>query len=190
MFKLSLIASLNNPRSYSFTRHNIGSWWLNEFCSLNNISITFNKFYNSYIGKLYLYDNVLHLLEPNVYMNINGEVINAYCNDNNISYINSMIVHDDLDLNVGCIRIKFGGGNAGHKGLISLTNSFSSSEFLRLRIGIGKPINKSVSNNYVLSKCSFVEEKIIKKSIYKSMLFIDDLVNLSWSLFMNKFHSK
>lgn len=185
MFKIRLIVSLNNPREYFDTRHNVGAWWISRFLASNFIDVnTFSNF-SSYIGKIKFFNVELYLLEPIAYMNNNGPVILKFCNYHNINFSEVLVLHDDLDLLPGIIKLKCDGNSAGHKGLNSLVFSFKTDKFKRIRIGIGRPKFGSI-NEYVLSKPTDLDKKSIVNVINASFLCIDDIINLNWNRVSSK----
>lgn len=186
MKRIKLIASLNNPKNYSNTRHNAGELWVDNFCNKNNFCFYKDKYLSGYysIFKTYNYD--LHIFKPDSYMNICGKHIAMYSNVNNISSNEILIVYDDIDLLIGKIKLKSNINSTSHNGLKSIIHFVGNSVFL-LRVGIGKK-NISNLNKYLLSSFSKLEKDIVFNSINKSLLYIDDILNLSWSLVMNKIH--
>ena len=95
-------------------------------------------------------NNKIHILKPETYMNESGKAVKECSNFYKIPISNIISIYDEMDLQVE-MKIKHGGGSAGHNGIKSLINNLSSEDFIRVRIGIGKPINKNLVNKHVLS---------------------------------------
>lgn len=156
---MKLIAALGNPTpKYAKTRHNVGfmalDFYLIKFLDSPTLSISVK--FNAEIAKC---ENVL-FAKPQTFMNASGEAIKRIANFYKISDI--AVIHDDLDLDLGAVRFKFGGGNAGHNGLKSI-DSLLGEEYLRIRIGIGKPQRDSENTviDFVLGDFSDDEMKIL-----------------------------
>ncbi|WP_300222441.1 aminoacyl-tRNA hydrolase [uncultured Helicobacter sp.] len=139
-----LIVGLGNPeRQYLNNRHNIGFMVLDALAS--NLSLTFkeDKNFKSYVAK----NSELILCKPTTYMNLSGEAVLALKNYFRIEDV--FVVHDDLDLPLGELKFKKGGGNGGHNGLKSI-DKLCGSEYYRARCGIGRPESKELVASYVL----------------------------------------
>ena len=111
-------------------------------------------------------------MKPLSYINNSGVPIKKFIKNKNIEAENILIIYDDLDLAVGKVRLKQGGGSGGHNGLNSIIEQIGSKNFWRLRIGIGKPDDKNKVIDYVLGKPSLVDKNLINKSID---LLIDEI---------------
>jgi PTH1 family peptidyl-tRNA hydrolase len=129
-------------------------------------------------------------MKPLSYINNSGIPIKTYIKNKNIKPENILIVYDDLDLNVGQIRLKQGGASAGHNGLNSIIEQLGSKEFWRLRIGIGKPENKDDVVSYVLGKPSPEDKQSILECINSILDKINEFFNGDFSKLMNKLNGK
>ncbi len=140
-----LIVGLGNPGSeYEHTRHNIGVDFLYSLASSYSISLSSeNKFYGM-TGRGSIEGHDLRLLFPTTFMNLSGKSVLALANFYKIAPDEILVIHDDLDLNPGFMKLKAGGGLAGHNGLKSIASCLGTQNFLRLRFGIGKPPSKDV----------------------------------------------
>tara|TARA_Y100000590_G_scaffold434649_1_gene553044 strand:+ start:69 stop:632 length:564 start_codon:yes stop_codon:yes gene_type:complete len=158
------VAGLGNPgKKYLNTRHNIG---FNIFDSLiNKYDFTLNKKDKSKeIFKGSIDKNNFVFCKPLTYMNLVGPVINDVVNFYKIPKSNILIIHDDIDLKVGKVKVKVGGGNGGHNGLLSIDNSMGP-KYKRLRIGVGRPQTKEQVPSFVLEKFNPNDKKIINKIV-------------------------
>lgn len=147
-----LIVGLGNPgTAYAQTRHNIGFMVIDELCRRHHVS---NISKSSFDGELFKMSEHF-LLKPLTYMNLSGKSILAVKNFYKIDGV--IVIHDDLDLPFGALRFKKGGGHGGHNGLKS-TDAAISAEYIRVRMGIGKPEHKSQVADYVLHPFSSEEQ--------------------------------
>jgi len=173
-----LIVGLGNPgQAYEKNRHNIGFLVIDELVRRFNAS-EIKK--SSFEGDLFKYDSH-YLLKPKTYMNLSGRSIAAVKNFYKVDDV--IVVHDDLDLLFGALRFKLGGGHGGHNGLKS-TDAAISREYIRVRMGIGKPLNKGEVASYVLSDFSMKEQPYLDDWIQKAadaveLLLKDSVENVS-----------
>jgi len=156
---MKLIVGLGNPGpTYATTRHNIGFMVIDKILqrfSYNDISK------KSFFGKLYKLNDIL-LLKPMTFMNLSGKSVQAVANFYKIKSSDILVVHDDLDLPFGALRVKIGGGHGGHNGLKSI-DAVIGKEYNRLRLGIGKPEHKGMVTGYVLSPFSKEELVLLER---------------------------
>ena len=147
-----LVAGLGNPgREYSSTRHNVG-WLVADELAVRHGGSWRSKF-SGRLAQVRLDDRRLALLKPETYMNESGRAIAAAARFFKIDPGTLLVVHDDVDLGEGRLQARLGGGLAGHNGLRSIAQAIGSQDFLRLRIGVGRPgrgDRRSVAD-YVLS---------------------------------------
>jgi len=185
-----LLVGLGNPgKKYEETRHNIGFTFINSIAKKASIDIDKSKF-SSLCARYESGENYFLLSKPQTFMNESGKAVREIKNYYKIPIDKTIIVFDDLDLNVGQIRIKRGGGSGGHNGIKSIIEELSEDTFIRIRIGIGKPVKKTDVDQYVLSKFNQNEVSTIKEIIDISDEIIDDIVFKGIAFAMNKFNSK
>jgi PTH1 family peptidyl-tRNA hydrolase len=133
-----LIAGLGNPGArYERDRHNVGWMVVDELGRRRDAS--FKSKFNGKIGETRLGDHRLALLKPETYMNESGRSISAAARYFKVASEDVLVVHDDVDLELGRLQIRAGGGSAGHNGLRSIARTLGTTEFLRLRVGVGRP---------------------------------------------------
>jgi len=168
-----LIVGLGNPGpNYEKTRHNIGFMVIDELVKRTQASKISNA---SFKGELFKFSNHF-LLKPQTYMNLSGESIAAVKNFYKIE--NVIVIHDDLDLPFGTLRFKIGGGHGGHNGLRS-TDAKISPEYIRVRMGIGKPEHKGEVASYVLSNFTTDEAKHLPQWIAQAADAAEELLKKS-----------
>lgn len=181
-----LIVGLGNPGTkYENSRHNIGFMVVDEI--INNLfpSLITKK---EFKGLLYKDKNLL-LLKPTTFMNLSGLSVSAVKNFFKIENDKIVVIHDDIDLCFGAIRFKKDGGNGGHNGLKSIDEHIKN-DYIRVRIGIGKPKDKSQIASYVLSDFSKEEKRYLKDIIKKAATATLALTQKSLDEVRSKFSQK
>ena len=184
---MKLIVGLGNPgRIYTHNRHNIGFICLNYFAKTQGIRFD-KKQGRARIGSGEVAGSKVVLARPQTYMNLSGQSVSRLIGKFNINLNDLLIIHDDLDLPLGKIRIRRGGSSGGHKGVNSIITELESQDFLRLRVGIGRPatsfaeISPADIISYVLSDFATDEKQTITQVIPRVSeailcLLIDGLV--------------
>jgi PTH1 family peptidyl-tRNA hydrolase len=133
-----LVAGLGNPgREHQRDRHNVGWMVVDELARRHDGA--FRSKFNGRLAQTRIGESRVALLEPETYMNESGRSISAAARFFNVTPENVLVVHDDVDLDVGRLQARLGGGLAGHNGLRSIAQALGTTEFLRLRIGVGRP---------------------------------------------------
>ncbi len=154
---MQLIVGLGNPgKKYQYTRHNIGYMAIDDIVTAHK-GYKFKKKFNSIIYDTTLNENRLILVKPETYMNNSGDAVTQIANFYKINSNNIFILHDELDLPFGRIRIKIGGGNAGHNGLKSISSKIDNN-YIRIRLGIGHPGEKEMVSGHVMGNFSTYEK--------------------------------
>ncbi len=150
-----LFVGLGNPGGkYAKNRHNIG------FMAIDAMADgAYKSKFQGLIHEMRLSGQKVLLLKPQTYMNNSGQSVKAVAQFYKIPVDKIMVFHDELDIDAGDVRIKQGGGNAGHNGLKSIQAHMGSADFWRVRIGIGRPAHKNAVSNYVLSDFSKAEQE-------------------------------
>jgi len=164
-----LIVGLGNPgRSYAHNRHNIGFICLNHFARTQGIKFD-QKQGLARIGIGEAAGNKMVIARPQTYMNLSGQSVSRLIQKFNINPNDLLVIHDDLDLALAKIRIRQGGGSAGHKGIDSIIKELGSQDFTRIRVGIGRPTKPILSEAdiiaYVLSDFTAEEKQAIAQVI-------------------------
>jgi PTH1 family peptidyl-tRNA hydrolase len=155
---VKLVVGLGNPgMRYRFNRHNAGFLVVDELALQYHISVA-QTLFDARIGKGKIAGSAVVLAKPQTFMNLSGMAVRKLADYYRIEFEDIIVVHDDLDLPFLTIRLKAGGGHGGHKGLISIIDHLGVKDFLRVRLGIGRPERKSMVEDYVLSP--FSEEEM------------------------------
>ena len=185
-----LIAGLGNPGDkYKNNRHNIGFQIIDTYLTYFSQNKLIDKFDSEYTS-INFRENKLHIIKPNTFMNESGKAINKCISFFKIPLENLIVIYDEMDLSPGDVRIKFSGGSAGHNGIKSIINCLGSEKFTRIRIGIGKPINREKINSYVLSNFSNNELNLFNEVKTNIKYIIEDIILEGLPFAMNKFNSK
>jgi len=192
---MKLIVGLGNPgRDYANSRHNIGFMCLNHFARTQGIRFD-KKQGRARIGIGKVDGNEVVMARPQTYMNLSGQSVNQLMKKFNISLADLLIIHDDLDLPLGKIRIRHGGSSAGHKGIDSIITCLGSHDFSRIRIGIGRPnpegsaeISEADIFAYVLSDFTPHEKETITQVIPKVSEAIVHTITKGLVEAMNKYN--
>jgi len=184
---MKMIVGLGNPgREYENTRHNIGFMMVDEYTRKYNIDRFKTKF-NGLFAKVYRNGEYFILLKPLSFMNLSGTVVKKFANFYKIDTKDILIIHDDLDMPVGKIKIKVKSSSGGHNGIKSIIDNLKTEEFCHFKIGIGKDGNIPVKD-YVLGK---FDKKDLEKinSIYSfSSSIIDDFLDYDIEKLMSKYN--
>jgi PTH1 family peptidyl-tRNA hydrolase len=173
-----LIAGLGNPGpKFKNTRHNLGFMVLNKFSEENGFpDWEENRKINCLFTKKIITEKEIELIKPLTYMNNSGRAVKLAVKKHNIKSKDLVIVHDDIDLDLGKIKIVKNRGAAGHKGIQSLINELRTKDFIRIRIGIKNQRienKKQKTEDFVLKKFTKEEEKILKGVIKKAVEAIE-----------------
>lgn len=174
---IRLIAGLGNPGpSYEHTRHNAGFWWVNEAARLLNASLHLQTAHFGRMARAEVQGQSVWLLQPQTFMNLSGKSVASVARFYKIEPQQVLVVHDELDLPAGQIRLKNGGGHAGHNGLRDIHASLGSPQYWRLRVGIGHPGQKNQVADWVLKKPSLDEQAAIAQAIDRSLKALSLLI--------------
>ena len=184
------IVGLGNPDSrYALTPHNVGFM----VCDLLSFSFNFSfNFSTKFIGQIGNFTYGLHkivVLKPHTYMNLSGKSVGLLVNFYKIEIGNIIVIHDDIDLNLGVIRIKKGSSSGGHKGVQSVIDALGSNNFIRIKIGVGKDENREASE-YVLSSLDQERLKVINDSIERAKNAAVDIISTGLTQAMNVYNTK
>jgi PTH1 family peptidyl-tRNA hydrolase len=187
---IRLVVGLGNPgEQYEATRHNVGFWLLDGIALAFREQFRAEPKFHGQLCRVTVGGSDLRLLKPSTYMNRSGQSVAAVARYYSIPPEQILIAHDELDLPVGQLRLKQGGGHAGHNGLRDTIAALGSREFWRLRIGIAHPGDRTLVTGYVLGRPSRADADQITAVLQDAARALDDLVGGRFQLVMNRLHS-
>ena len=186
-----LVVGLGNPgKEYVGTRHNVGAAVVEALAEAHDCVLRKSRD-QSLTAEISLEGKKVLLAFPQTFMNNSGQAVSSIMRRNGISNPeNLIVVHDEMDTPPGDLRIKFGGGLAGHNGLKSITNHLHTQDYLRLRLGIGKPADKDSGANYVLKRPSKAEQEIFSQAVQKAIEAIEALILEGKDAAMARFNNR
>ena len=188
---IRLLVGLGNPGpEYEATRHNAGFWWIDDVARKLGVHLVPERSYFGLVARVNRPDGPVWLLEPMTFMNLSGKSVAALARFFKIAPQEILVVHDELDLLPGQMKLKLGGSHAGHNGLKDIHAQLGSADYWRLRLGIGHPGVKAEVVNYVLRKPAPVHREAIEKSIEQSLAALDLLLAGDMERAMMKIHAK
>lgn len=167
---IRLFVGLGNPGpEYEDTRHNAGFWWIDSLARRLNVNLAADRSYFGFVARANLPGGPVWLLQPQTYMNLSGKSVGALAKFFKIMPNEILVAHDELDLLPGQVKLKNGGGHAGHNGLRDIHAQLGSPDYWRLRLGIGHPGIKTEVAGYVLRKPPQAERQAIEKCIDQAL---------------------
>lgn len=188
---IRLLVGLGNPGpEYEQTRHNAGFWWTDAAAKALGARLSAERAYFGLVARVNRPDGPVWLLQPQTYMNLSGKSVAALARFFKIAPQEILVVHDDLDLQPGQMKLKLGGSHAGHNGLRDIHAQLGTADYWRLRLGIGHPGVKAEVVDYVLRKPAPEQREAIHKSIDESMAALDLLLAGEMDKAMMKLHAK
>lgn len=183
-----LIVGLGNPEEkYSNTRHNMGFDVINKLSDEFSIKINKSKF-NALYGIGEINSKKVILVKPQTYMNLSGDSIIKFKKFYKLSNKDIIVIYDDIDLDIGDIRLKSKGGPGTHNGMKSVVENLNTENFIRVRVGIGIPENKEDMINYVLQKIPQKEREILEESLVKAKDSVVEVLDNGIDSAMNRFN--
>lgn len=184
-----LIVGLGNPgHEYKNTRHNMGFMCIDSIAEKYQVSFSKEKFGGIY-GEFQYHSEKVILLKPQRYINLSGEVVKKYVDYFKIPLQNILIIHDDLDIEFGNIKIKYKGSSGGHNGLKNIEYHLGTQNYKRIKLGISN--NKKIdTKDYVLSKFDENSKETLNSIINTVCKIVDDYFILSFENLMNKYNKK
>ena len=167
---IKLFVGLGNPGpEYAATRHNAGFWWIDALARELKVNLVPERAYHGLMARTSVAGHSVWLLQPQTFMNLSGKSVAALARFFKIQPEEILVVHDELDLSPGQAKLKRGGSHAGHNGLRDIHAQLGSSDYWRLRIGIGHPGVKGEVIHWVLKKPAPDQRQLIEDSIAHSL---------------------
>lgn len=183
-----LIIGLGNPeKDYAGTRHNMGFDVINELSKEYNIPVDKSKFKGLYGSGMIENEKVI-LLKPQTFMNLSGESVREVIDFYKISPEDIIVVYDDIDISIGNIRIRKSGSAGTHNGMKSVVQHLNTSDFYRIRVGIGRPNEHIDMINYVIGHVSKEEHTVLEQGILKAKDAIVEIIKNDIDKAMNKYN--
>jgi len=187
---IRLVVGLGNPGPrYELTRHNVGYWLVEDLAAHNGGRFRLESKFHGLLCRILFCGHDLRLLKPTTFMNRSGQSLAAVSRFFDIPPEQVLVAHDELDLPVGALRLKHGGGHAGHNGLRDLINLLGTRNFWRLRIGIDHPEDRGQVVNYVLGRPSRDDEGRIRNALDVAEDCLPDVIAGEFQKAMNRLHS-
>lgn len=183
-----LIVGLGNPEpEYSGTRHNMGFDVINKIANKYEIELARTKFEGIY-GSGVIGEEKVILLKPQTYMNLSGKSIKQFVDFYKIPLENVLVVYDDMDIEIGTIKLRKKGGPGTHNGAKSVVYELNSEDFPRIRVGIGKPVDEYDAIDYVIGKVDNKTYKKLEDGINKAVDTVIEYLKNGIDIAMNKFN--
>lgn len=188
---IRLFVGLGNPGAeYEATRHNAGFWWIDRLAAETSTKLAAEPKFFGNAGRLKSAGHEAWLLKPATFMNASGRSVAALAKFYKIEPQAILVIHDELDLPPGSVKMKKGGGHGGHNGLKDIAAHLGTNDFWRLRLGIGHPGDRNAVINYVLHTPLRDEMPLIETNIDESTSLLPMLLAGSFEAAMLKLHTK
>jgi len=187
----TLIVGLGNPgKRYARTRHNVGQDAVELLAERCNARLKVGK-QHALVAETSLVGNAVVLAVPTTYMNDSGEAVGPLCKKYRVDDLTRLIVvHDELDLEPGVLRVKVGGGLAGHNGLRSISAHLKTDDYVRVRIGVGKPHSKEAGADHVLSRIPATERTLLDECVVRAADAVEAILRDGALAAMTAFNAK
>jgi PTH1 family peptidyl-tRNA hydrolase len=189
---IEIIAGLGNPGAeYQDTRHNAGFWLLDALAREYGAVFKPERRFQAETARATLDGRACHLLKPDTFMNRSGQAVAALARYYRVPLERVLVVHDEIDLPAGAARLKRGGGHGGHNGLRDIIEVYGgATEFMRLRLGVGRPASSDEVVNYVLHPPSAADRTLIRAAIDDAIAVLPLVVAGQAELAMNRLHRR
>ncbi len=184
---MRLIVGLGNPgAAYAQTRHNVGMWVIERAAA--RWSIRLARRGTTHRGSGRLGSELFELAGTLDWMNITGPPLKGLLREYSLTAADLILVHDDLDLNLGHLRIKQAGGHGGHNGIRSVIDAVGTPQFVRIKIGIGRPAPRQVSADYVLQAFTREDIDVLSPCLDRAVDALESVIHRGIAVAMNQFN--
>jgi peptidyl-tRNA hydrolase, PTH1 family len=184
---LRLIVGLGNPgASYAQTRHNVGMWVIERAAARWSIRLFRRGIAQRGSGRLG--SELIELAGTLDFMNVTGPPLKGLLRELKLTADDLIVVHDDLDLEPGRLRIKLAGGHGGHNGIKSVVETLGTSQFVRIKIGIGRPAPRQDSADYVLEPITTEEMDMVEPCLERAVDALECMIHRGTETAMNRFN--
>ena len=185
-----LVVGLGNPGpTYALTRHNIGARVIDALAKDAGASLSKHKRAQALVAEIRLNGKHVVIVEPTSFMNESGGPTKALANFYKVESQNVIVLHDELDIELGAIRVKWSGGDNGHNGLKSIRKSLGTGDWYRIRLGIGRPPGQKDPADFVLKNFSSSEQAEVADLINRGAQAVEHLVTTTLEETQNRFNS-
>ena len=189
MSHISLIVGLGNPGpGYKGTRHNAGFWFIDELSQHYSLDFKLESRFQGEVATPQIKGLPIRVLRPVTFMNESGQSVASLTRYFAIEPSSLLVVHDDLDLEPGVVRLKEGGGHGGHNGLRNLIRHLDSNDLVRLRLGIGHPGYPDDVTDYVLHTPPAGQYSAILDAVSRAVTLIEPIINGDYGAVMSELH--
>ena len=186
---IDLIVGLGNPgEKYARTRHNAGFWFVDELARRHGATLRSERKFQGETGRVTIDGHTVTLLKPDTFMNLSGQAVQAIASFYKWPPGRLLVVHDEIDLPPGTVRLKRGGGHGGNNGLRDITQKIGK-DFLRLRVGVGRPGSGEVID-HVLGRPRAEDQVLIERALDEGHDVLPALLNDGLEKAMHRLHSK
>lgn len=190
MTAVRLIVGLGNPGAeYQDTRHNAGFWFVDRVARTGSAKFRHESRFHGEVARVLMEGQDIWLLKPGTYMNESGRAVAAMAHFHRVAPEQILVVHDELDLPPGGVKLKKGGGAAGHNGLKDLLLALDSPDFWRLRVGIGHPGQRHRVVDYVLHRPAKDEQEAIDAALERALDILPLLVRGQAEMALTHLHT-
>ena len=186
---IKLLVGLRNPgASYQETRHNVGAWCAQQIADNSQGIFKLNRSCQGEIASFTTANNLIYIWLPTTFMNQSGLPVRSIAAYYKILPQEILVIHDEIDLPPGRVKLKYHGGHGGHNGLRDIMRHLDTDDFYRLRIGVGHPGDKSLVHDYVLSRPSVSDKKDIMQGIERAITVLPLILEGKIDSAMNELH--
>ena len=188
---IRLVVGLGNPGAdYAATRHNAGFWWIERFAAECGARLAPESRFHALCARGKYSGHEIFLAAPQTFMNASGRAVAAIAHYYKIPPAQILLVYDELDLQPGTAKLKFGGGHGGHNGVKDTKQALASADFWRLRLGIGHPGDRNAVVDYVLKPPGRSDREAIDDAISASLAVMPDALSGAMEQAMLRLHTK
>ncbi|WP_024539618.1 aminoacyl-tRNA hydrolase [Comamonas badia] len=174
---IRLFVGLGNPGpEYEATRHNVGFWWVDQLARQLKLHLMPERGYFGLVARANVQGKPVWLLQPQTFMNTSGKSVAALARFYKIAPEEILVVHDELDFSPGQVRLKRGGSHGGHNGLRDIHAQLGSSDYWRLRLGIGHPGTKAEVIHWVLGRPASDDRRLIEEAMDHALTALPELL--------------
>jgi PTH1 family peptidyl-tRNA hydrolase len=185
-----LIAGLGNPGpEYARTRHNAGFWFVDELARAHGGAWRRESRHQCELARVRVADHEVWLAKPTTYMNHSGAAVHALSAYHRVALAQILVVHDEIDLPPGAVRLKFAGGHGGHNGVRDVIAHLGA-DFWRVRLGVGHPGDKDKVIDAVLDRATADEQQLIDGALARALATVPDLLRGGAQAVMKQLHTR